>query len=243
MREETKPYEHLASLYDLGWSGHSDRYATFLGKLLDAQGVAKARILDLGCGTGTLAIRLAQTGHTVHGLDVSDSMIRVATEKAAHVRNVTFSVQNIEDFSVKGEFHLVTSTFGALNYLLNPASLERVFGRVDRVLAPEGRFVFDVNTTALYTAHHHGVVDRELGGTRVLQELGFDARTGIASTVFRFSGGQVERHLQRAYEVDEVSSLLNGSGLEVEAAFATLEGDPFVTGNLRLICIASRPEP
>src|SRR5690349_2845994 len=50
--------------------------------------------LDIGCGTGSLALRLAASGAQVHGLDFSPEMIRIANQKARaqHVANVTFHV-------------------------------------------------------------------------------------------------------------------------------------------------------
>jgi SAM-dependent methyltransferase len=44
---------------------------------------APAVIVDLGCGTGTLAVLLAAAGHTVHGTDLSGQMIEAARAKAA----------------------------------------------------------------------------------------------------------------------------------------------------------------
>ncbi|MBO6940746.1 MAG: class I SAM-dependent methyltransferase [Deltaproteobacteria bacterium] len=49
-------------------------------------------VLDIGCGTGSLALRLAGSAAEVHGLDLSSEMIRIAREKAerAGADNVTF---------------------------------------------------------------------------------------------------------------------------------------------------------
>lgn len=51
-------------------------------------------VLDIGCGTGSLALRLADAGREVHGLDVSPEMIRIAEGKAeqAEVANARFHV-------------------------------------------------------------------------------------------------------------------------------------------------------
>lgn len=52
------------------------------------------RVLDIGCGTGSLALRLAPHAGEVHGLDVSTEMIRIAKEKAeaGNASNVRFHV-------------------------------------------------------------------------------------------------------------------------------------------------------
>ena len=51
--------------------------------LLDRLPPAPSRIADLGCGTGTLSVLLADAGHRVHGVDFSPEMVRRAVAKAA----------------------------------------------------------------------------------------------------------------------------------------------------------------
>ncbi len=59
----------------------------------------ESTVLDVGCGTGSLALRLAPHGAEVHGLDLSSEMIRIARGKAADagVSNVTFHVGPFDD--------------------------------------------------------------------------------------------------------------------------------------------------
>lgn len=56
-------------------------------------------ILDVGCGTGSFALRLAPHAAHVHGLDIASEMVRIAREKAvnAGVPNVTFHVGAFDD--------------------------------------------------------------------------------------------------------------------------------------------------
>jgi SAM-dependent methyltransferase len=49
-----------------------------------------ARVADLGCGTGTLSVLLAESGYQVHGLDFSPRMIQLAERKAYGVAGVRF---------------------------------------------------------------------------------------------------------------------------------------------------------
>jgi SAM-dependent methyltransferase len=58
---------------------------------------APARVADLGCGTGTLSLLLAQEGYDVDGVDFSPEMVRVAREKAGDRAGVGFVVADAAD--------------------------------------------------------------------------------------------------------------------------------------------------
>jgi len=86
------------------WDNLAEKYAAQPVELPDAfdKKIAITRslmtpdsvVLDIGCGTGSLALRLADAGREVHGLDVSPEMIRIARTKTAAqaADNVTFHV-------------------------------------------------------------------------------------------------------------------------------------------------------
>lgn len=68
-------------------------------------------VLDVGCGTGSFCLRLAPSGAQVHGLDLSDEMIRIARSKVAGTENIQFHV---------GPFDETFNAFG-------PSSLDGLF--------------------------------------------------------------------------------------------------------------------
>jgi 2-polyprenyl-3-methyl-5-hydroxy-6-metoxy-1,4-benzoquinol methylase len=91
-----KNYERLSGVYDLGWGDFAPQYLNLIDWLLREQGIHQARILDIACGTGILAIALSKRGHRVHGVDVSPKMIAVAESKSAGMANISFEVQDRE---------------------------------------------------------------------------------------------------------------------------------------------------
>ena len=101
-----------------------------------------AVVLDIGCGTGSLALRLAETGADVHGLDLSDEMIRIARGKARaqEVDNVTFHVGAFDErFSAFADGSLDGICAYSILHLVpdRQAALAQIF----RLLKPGGFFI------------------------------------------------------------------------------------------------------
>lgn len=99
-------------------------------------------VLDIGCGTGSLALRLSPCAAHVHGLDVSSQMIRIARDKAtaAGVTNVTFHVGPFDgSFTAFGDASVRAICAYSLLHLV--ADLPDALGRIFRLLEPGGVFV------------------------------------------------------------------------------------------------------
>jgi len=92
------------------------------------------RILDLGCGTGTLTAQIAEKGAHVTGIDRSAEMISSAREKYP---GIAFEVKDGQDLTYAAEFTAVFSN-AALHWM--PRAKDVLEG-VERALLPGGRFV------------------------------------------------------------------------------------------------------
>lgn len=111
--------------------------AAWRALLLEHLPPAPARVADLGCGTGTLSVLLAEEGYRVDGLDLSPAMVALAEEKAsAHPDlHATFRVGDASDPDlVQGSYDVVLSRH-VLWALPDPAAGLR---RWTRLLAPGG---------------------------------------------------------------------------------------------------------
>jgi len=95
---------------------------------------AGERILDLGCGTGTLTAQIARQAALVTGIDRSPEMIESAREKYVDLR---FELKDGQDLTYAGEFDAVFSN-AALHWMPRAADVLR---GVERALVPGGRFV------------------------------------------------------------------------------------------------------
>ncbi len=138
-----------AGLYD---DKHSFVWKLAAGvlELLNAQ--SGERIMDLGCGTGHLTAKIAETGAHVVGVDRSPEMIRQAREKYPALR---FEVMDAREISLDETLDAVFSN-ATLHWIKEP---ERVISGIKKLLRPGGRFVAEFggkgNTDELVKAVGH----------------------------------------------------------------------------------------
>ena len=235
-----KPYERLSKVYDFGWADFSKQYIGLINELFSERGITQATILDIACGTGTLAIELAQSGHIVRGIDSSPEMIRIAKSKPIKLPNLFFDVQDMVRFNVDGKFDLVTCTFDSINYIRKLNDLREMLFRVASVLYERGLFIFDSNTKQLYISHSDETYKRELNGQSFIQHCSYDSARNIATTVFSFSDGTYEIHKQRPYDYDELGPLLKHAGFHVVHLFSWFERMPYSSNTPKLFCVAEK---
>lgn len=105
----------------------------------------ESNILDLACGSGTLAILLKLKGYNVEGLDLSSSIIDVAKEKAKmHHLNIPFYVDDMTSFKLNKKYDIITCFFDSVNFLENKDKLNKLFENVYNHLNDDGLFIFDI---------------------------------------------------------------------------------------------------
>lgn len=108
-------------------------------------------VVDLCCGTGDVAIAMAKIGHNVVGIDVSEDMLNVATEKAMEsAARVFFLCEDARSFVLNKKVDAVYSLTDGMNYMLTDEDLEKAFCAVNKALKTGGRFIFDVSTEYKY---------------------------------------------------------------------------------------------
>ena len=98
------------------------------------------RVLEVGCGTGTTALKLADAAGAILATDVSSAMIEIAEKKRAEAlaRNVVFKVGAISDASLDGEAFDVVAAFNLFHLLDDPAAAMR---RAHALLKPGGLMI------------------------------------------------------------------------------------------------------
>jgi ubiquinone/menaquinone biosynthesis C-methylase UbiE len=262
IRKNTMIYHDYAPFYD--GSGQL-RFAVLMGQylreLLARHPVAGRRALDVACGTGTLALLLADDGWDVIGLDSSEAMLDQADAKAENIATlgqVVFVQGDMRELTTNSHasfiicpssFNLVTCVYDSLNYLLDERELAACFEGIARVLAPGGLLVADMNTRYF--------LENDWGTCEVIEQAGlvqvtqsyFDPMVECSTMVLSgFAGDDQhgytrfdETHIERAYARENVERLLRSSGLVVEALYDCFTFQPIAEHTQRFAWVARKP--
>ena len=127
----------LVAVYDLFNAGDRD-FAFYAAAI----GATRRRVLDLGCGTGTFARRLAAAGHDVVAIDPAPAMIDYARRQPG-ADAVRWFACALDGLPPGTPFDAVVMTGHAFQCLLTDDDIDATLRGVRRVLADGGRFLFD----------------------------------------------------------------------------------------------------
>src|SRR4051794_24153579 len=128
--------DRIADVYDEQYE-HMDPApeADFLARI-----AGDGPVLELGIGTGRVALPLQARGLTVHGVDASERMVEKLRAKPGGA-SVPVAMSNFADFTVTERFSLVYVVFNTFYGLLTQDEQVRCFERVAAHLRPGGRFL------------------------------------------------------------------------------------------------------
>lgn len=146
-------YHALANAYDFFTQDvNYKKWADYLEKHFKRNKIPGNLVLDLACGTGTLTHELARRGYEMIGVDNSPQMLSVATEKGQGAKKNApiFLCQSMDKLDLYGTVDACVCSLDSINYIQNPAVLQKAFARVHLFLAPSGTFIFDVRTPEFY---------------------------------------------------------------------------------------------
>jgi len=130
--------DRWAGVYDEHHAGRDPAAAVeFLAGL-----AGDGRVLELGIGTGRVALPLAGRGISVEGLDASMAMVERLRAKPGG-DSIRVTIGDMADVPVSGPFRLVYLVFNTLFGLLSQARQADCFRNVARVLGPDGVFVIE----------------------------------------------------------------------------------------------------
>lgn len=216
-------YDALAASYDgLMADGAYRRRADYLVRLFQKSPTPIHTVLDLACGTGTIACLLTQRGYQVTATDGSEEMLTQAMQKAAALpgQPPLFLHQAMPRLRLLEPVDAAVSTLDSLNYLTGEKALAETLRRVRRWVKPGGLFVFDVNTPYKLRRMDGQVYLDETEESLCVWRTFFSEKTHLCTyqvDLFQERGDGAwdrafEEHRERAWERETLESLLKEAG-------------------------------
>lgn len=246
-KAETPPYTVLAAGYDTVMAHvEYDMWAAYIADLLALHHPEAQTVLELGCGTGSLALELnTWEAYDYLGTDLSPQMIAIAREKAAAVEAaVQFTVMDFTQLQVPTPVDVVLLLYDGLNYLLETTQILQVFQQVYEVLTPGGIFIFDQSTPANSINNADFFEDRgRTRGFSYVRKSVYDAATRIHTTTFDLTvqGKRYQEcHVQRAYTLEEVQALIQQTAFKKLTAYDDFTTEPATENSERVHWVVQR---
>ncbi len=236
-------YHNLAASYDsLTLDVDYDGVVSFYMSILEKEGASPRRAADLACGTGSVAVRLAQKGMQVTAVDMSEEMLCVAAQKAENMENrPLFICQKLQQLKLPRGVDLAVCALDSMDYILDPADCQKAIERVYKALNPGGVFIFDVNTPEKLQAMDGQVFLDENEDTFCVWRGEFDWKTNICSygmDLFQRQGGlwqrSFEEHKEYAYSRQQLVGFLKNAGFTGIEVFGDRRIAPPVESDLRI---------
>ncbi len=139
-------YKNFSKVYDLMMEySNYEEWEDIVEDKIRVYGNDPETILDLGCGTGEVLMRLAPR-YKMTGVDLSEEMVKIAKSKIDTVR---FSVQDMRSFRLEEKNDITISLFDTINHLVSIEGLRETFQSVWNNLNKGGLYIFDIVTREL----------------------------------------------------------------------------------------------
>jgi ubiquinone/menaquinone biosynthesis C-methylase UbiE len=256
---EKSQYDLWADVYDSVYSYVLDDIPFYLGEALSVG----ETVLELGCGTGRVAIPIAQTGVDVVGIDNSQAMLDQAQIKADRLGPGAGSLDlvnaDMRDFSLDSTFDLAIIPFRGFLALLTVDDQRRALLNIRKHLNIGGRLVFNIFVPDIQmllqvgdTPYHlRDVTDPDTGITYVLwQQSSYDLYEQIIDVRISIEELDDQRAVARKFYRDfqlryafrwEIYHLLVSCGFEIVDLHGDFDRTPFDETSGEMVWVARTP--
>ena len=215
-------YDAIAELYDPCSASVEEDVSFYLEEARRSGGP----VVELGVGTGRIAVPLGADGIRVIGVDSSRAMLEVCARRAA-LAGVTLDLRvgDLREPPVTERVPLVICPFRSLLHMHTDEDRLAVLDSVSRLLPPGGRFVFDVFAPGEQdiAATHDRWLEREPG---IFEHAVWDGSARTLTLTVR--GDERETTMALAWlSPDEWRGLLEQAGFEIEACYGWFDRTPY----------------
>jgi SAM-dependent methyltransferase len=200
------------------------------------------RALELGIGTGRIALPLAQRGVPVHGIELSKAMVARLREKPGS-EDIGVTIGDFATATVGGTFSVAYVVFNTIMNLTTQAAQVACFRNVAAHLEPTGYFVIEVMIPELQrlppgeTFRVFDASDNYWG----IDE--YDVATqGVASHHLEIVEGRLERFSGRYVWPSELDLMAQLAGLELRQRWGGWKREPFTNDSREHVSVWDKPE-
>jgi SAM-dependent methyltransferase len=210
----------LAYIHAVGFGGFAVAVAPEIARILRKAGIDRGRVVEFGCGSGTVARHLHGLGYEVSAFDVSPAMIRLARKSAP---GVTFGVASLSSARLPSCDALI-GVGEVVTYLPRGlATLRRFFAKAHAALLPGGVLIFDFIESARRRTYDTKTLKGS--GWTIAVRATFDPRRRVLTRSMtmtrRTTRGQRrsrEIHRVRIYDRHAIRRLLEQNGFVVSTS-------------------------
>ena len=230
-------YDAIAELYD-PWSRTVTEDIDFY---VEAAREAGGPVVELGVGTGRIAIPTAQAGIPVIGVDSSERMLEVCRRRAGAAgvaELVDVRLGDLERPPVDERVRLVTSPFRSLLHVPSDDARLAALAAARALLVPGGRFVFDVFAPSRedIEATDGRWIEREPG---IWERADWDTDARVLLLSVKGASGQTSMRLAWL-SPGEWRALLKQAGFEIVACYGWFDRRPYA-GDEDTVWVARKP--
>ena len=202
-----------------------------------------ARVLDVPCGAGRIAIELASRGHRLTGVDISQGFLESA-RRISRERNLEIEWRraDMRDLPWEREFDAAYCAGSSFGFLGDEGDAEFVRA-VSRTLKPGGRFFADFKAAESLLPNFRESHEMRVGDLEFRAKNRYDPATGTMESSYEITRGDVvenKRALHRIYTCAQILGMLRDAGFESVETHGSLQGEPFRLGSPTLLVVAIR---
>ncbi len=243
-------YDDFSRFYDMLTDNvEYEKRADYFCRLLSMCGIEDGILLELGCGTGSMSVIMAEKGFDVIGVDSSIGMLNAAQQKMFESgKHMLLLNQNMQEIDLYGTVDCAICVLDGINHLNSAEDVKKTFEKVSLFMNPGGAFAFDVNTVY---KHKKVLADNvfvyEPDGLFCVWQNNFnetDNSVEISLDFFEEEDGvyyrSSESFTEQAYELDEIKNWLENSGFEVMGIYDDLTTDEVKSDSERAVFLARK---
>lgn len=230
-----------------------DEWTTYLLQLMEENGLnSPAGITELGCGTGTVTMKLDRAGYNCVGIDLSAEMLTIAMDKMYDAeQEIIYTQQDMRDFELPYETDGMVSIGDSMNYITTTDDLTSVFECVYKGLKPGGIFIFDLKTIHFFrdvlgdNTFAENREDSAFIWDNFYDEVNRNNEYDLAVFVKNEADGTFERyeenHYQHGFTLEEVASSVAKAGLGIRHVYDAFSHDEPKEDSERLYYVIEKP--